>query len=72
MLFICVFIVQPQIECGELIEKLIETYKTTEIQSLLERLSHGWPNHSLWTLYKKVTICSTQIIIKSGRIFRIS
>lgn len=44
---------QPQIECGELIEKLIETYKTTEIQSLLERLSHGWPNHSLWTLYKK-------------------
>lgn len=43
----------PQIECGELIQQLIESYRTSEIQTLLDRLSHGWPNRPLWTLYKK-------------------
>ena len=46
--------VLPPIECGELIAQLIESYRTSEIQTLLDRLSHGWPNMPLWTLYKKV------------------
>lgn len=64
MIFLCLKVL-PQIECGELIQQLIESYRIAEIQVLLDRLSHGWPNRPLWTLYKKVCSFRQSTILKA-------
>jgi len=61
--------VLPAIECGELIQQLIESYRIPEIQVLLDRLSHGWPNRPLWNLYKKVNSFQFVFFLKTMLIY---
>ena len=50
----------PHIECGELVQLLVESYSIPEIQKILQRLANGWPNRSLWSLYKKVRVITQE------------